>query len=52
MFNSCSTFMLLTTTLATQNIHLELNDVMVVGGMENMSNTPYYLTKAKLLTMF
>jgi acetyl-CoA acetyltransferase len=52
MFNWCFMFMLLTTTLATQNIHLQLNDVVVVGGMENMSNTPYYLTKAKLLTTF
>jgi len=52
MFNWCSMLRLLTTTLVTQNIHLWLNDVVVVGGMENMSNTPYYLTKAKLLTSF
>lgn len=30
-----------------QSIALGLNDIIVAGGMENMSNTPYYLDKAR-----
>jgi acetyl-CoA C-acetyltransferase len=43
-------FMLPATMLAAQSIQLGLNDVVVAGGMESMSNTPYYLTKARVLT--
>jgi hypothetical protein len=41
-------FMLPATMLAAQSIQLGLNDVVVAGGMESMSNTPYYLPKARL----
>jgi acetyl-CoA C-acetyltransferase len=33
--------------LAAQSIQLGLNDVVVAGGMESMSNIPYYLLKAR-----
>jgi acetyl-CoA C-acetyltransferase len=33
--------------LGAQSIMLGHNDVVVAGGMESMSNTPYYLTKAR-----
>lgn len=33
--------------LATQSIALGLNDIVVAGGMESMSNVPYYLDKAR-----
>jgi len=33
--------------LGAQSIMLGHNDVAVAGGMESMSNTPYYLTKAR-----
>jgi acetyl-CoA C-acetyltransferase len=33
--------------LAAQSIMLGQNNVVVAGGMENMSNIPYYLTKAR-----
>ncbi len=33
--------------LATQSIMLGDNDVVVAGGMENMSSVPYYLDKAR-----
>ena len=33
--------------LAAQGIALGLNDVAVAGGMESMSNVPYYLDKAR-----
>ncbi|KAI5821174.1 Thiolase, N-terminal domain-containing protein [Pyronema omphalodes] len=32
-------------SLAAQNIQLEQSDVMVAGGMENMSRVPYYLAR-------
>ncbi|KAG0620544.1 hypothetical protein M758_4G224100 [Ceratodon purpureus] len=35
------------TMLAAQSIQLGLNDVVVAGGMESMSNAPYYLPKAR-----
>lgn len=35
------------TMLATQSILLGDNDVMIAGGMESMSGTPYYLDKAR-----
>jgi acetyl-CoA acetyltransferase len=35
--------------LAAQSIQLGLNDVVVAGGMESMSNAPYYLSKARLV---
>jgi acetyl-CoA C-acetyltransferase len=33
--------------LAAQSIMLGENDIVVAGGMESMSNTPYYLDKAR-----
>jgi acetyl-CoA C-acetyltransferase len=33
--------------LAAQTIQLGLNDIVVAGGMESMSNVPYYLDKAR-----
>jgi len=33
--------------LGAQSIMLGQNDVVVAGGMESMSNTPYYLSKAR-----
>lgn len=33
--------------LAAQSIALGINDIVVAGGMENMSNVPYYLDKAR-----
>lgn len=33
--------------LAAQSIALGLNDIVVAGGMENMSSVPYYLDKAR-----
>jgi acetyl-CoA C-acetyltransferase len=35
------------TMLAAQSIMLGHNDVAIAGGMESMSNTPYYLDKAR-----
>ncbi|KAF6145105.1 hypothetical protein GIB67_013456 [Kingdonia uniflora] len=35
------------TMLAAQSIQLGVNDVVVSGGMESMSNTPKYLTEAR-----
>jgi acetyl-CoA C-acetyltransferase len=35
--------------VAAQSIQLGLNDVVVAGGMESMSNAPYYLPKARLV---
>jgi acetyl-CoA C-acetyltransferase len=33
--------------LAAQSIELGINDIVVAGGMESMSNVPYYLDKAR-----
>jgi acetyl-CoA C-acetyltransferase len=33
--------------LAAQSIQLGINDVVVAGGMESMSNVPYYIPKAR-----
>lgn len=33
--------------LAAESIMLGINDIVVAGGMESMSNAPYYLTKAR-----
>jgi acetyl-CoA C-acetyltransferase len=35
------------TMLGAQSIMLGINDVVVVGGMESMSNIPYYVPKAR-----
>jgi acetyl-CoA C-acetyltransferase len=35
------------TMLAVLNIQLGLSDIVVAGGMESMSNAPYYLPKAR-----
>lgn len=37
--------------LAAQSIQLGINDVVVAGGMESMSNTPKYLAEARLVTL-
>jgi acetyl-CoA C-acetyltransferase len=34
--------------LAAQSIAIGQNDIVVAGGMESMSNVPYYLTKARI----
>lgn len=34
-------------SLAAQSIQLQLADVVIAGGMESMSNAPYYLPKAR-----
>ncbi len=33
--------------LAAQSIQLGINDIVIAGGMESMSNTPFYLDKAR-----
>lgn len=35
--------------LAAQSIQLGINDVVVAGGMESMSNVPKYLAEARLV---
>lgn len=35
--------------LAAQSIQLGLNDVVVAGGMESMSNVPKYVAEARLI---
>lgn len=40
--------MLAATALAAQSIQLGLNDIVVAGGMESMSNAPKYLAEARL----
>lgn len=35
--------------LAAQSIQLGINDVVVAGGMESMSNAPKYLAEARLV---
>ena len=37
------------TMLAAQTIQLGINDVVVAGGMESMSNAPKYLVEARLV---
>ena len=36
------------TMLAAQSIQLGVNDIVVAGGMESMSNVPKYLAEARL----
>ena len=33
--------------IGAQSIMLGTNDIVVAGGMESMSNVPYYLTKER-----
>ncbi len=33
--------------LAAESIMLGINDIVIAGGMESMSNAPYYMTKAR-----
>lgn len=40
------------TMLAAQSIQLGINDVVVAGGMESMSNVPKYLAEARLVLWF
>jgi hypothetical protein len=37
------------TMLAAQSIQLGVNDIVVAGGMENMSNVPKYIADARLI---
>ena len=37
------------TMLAAQTIQLGIDDVVVAGGMESMSNAPKYLVEARLV---
>lgn len=39
------------TMLAAQSIQLGINDVVVAGGMESMSNAPKYLAEARLVIL-
>lgn len=41
--------MIAATMLAAQSIQLGINDVVVAGGMESMSNVPKYLAEARLI---
>lgn len=38
--------------LAAQSIQLGINDVVVAGGMESMSNAPKYIAEARLIYPF
>jgi len=38
--------------LAAQSIQLSINDVVVAGGMESMSNVPKYLAEARSILPF
>lgn len=38
--------------LAAQSIQLGINDVVVAGGMESMSNAPKYLPEARLVSNY
>jgi acetyl-CoA C-acetyltransferase len=37
---------------AAQSIQLGINDVVVAGGMESMSNAPKYVAEARILMLF
>lgn len=37
------------TMLAAQSIQLGINDVVVAGGMESMSNVPKYIAEARFV---
>lgn len=37
------------TMLAAQSIQLGINDIVVAGGMESMSNVPKYFAEARLV---
>ena len=40
-------FVIAATMLAAQSIQLGINDVVVAGGMESMSNAPKYFAEAR-----
>ncbi|RZR75141.1 hypothetical protein BHM03_00050198 [Ensete ventricosum] len=42
-------FIFTATMLAAQSIQLGINDVVVAGGMESMSNAPKYVAEARLV---
>lgn len=42
-------FPIAATMLAAQSIQLGLNDVVVAGGMESMSNVPKYFAEARFV---
>lgn len=43
---------LLAVMLAAQSIQLGINDIVVAGGMESMSNAPKYLAEARLASSY
>lgn len=47
-YNVYSILVISATMLAAQTIQLGINDVVVAGGMESMSNVPKYLAEARL----
>jgi len=36
--------------LAAQSIQLGINDIVVAGGMESMSNAPKYISEARFIS--
>lgn len=47
LVNSCSYIFFAATMLAAQTIQTGINDVVVAGGMESMSNAPKYIAEAR-----
>lgn len=39
--------LILATMIAAQSVQLGMNDIVVAGGMESMSNAPKYLAQAR-----
>ena len=46
--NSCVLLIAAAVMLAAQSIQLGINDIVVAGGMESMSNAPKYIAEARL----
>ena len=44
---SCFSFLYAATMFAAQSIQLGINDIVVAGGMESMSNAPKYIAEAR-----
>jgi hypothetical protein len=44
---SCFSFLSAATMFAAQSIQLGINDIVVAGGMESMSNAPKYIAEAR-----
>lgn len=51
-FSLCMHLLISATMLAAQSIQLGINDVVVAGGMESMSNAPKYIADARSVTLF